>query len=703
MTSQTTPDLHTQRLELEELEAQLRHYEEAYRAGRPEISDGTFDDMAERYAALADALGIAASERIDASPGADHTEGFEQVEHRVPMLSLEKLTPNRRDAKGEPVPLLEQLAQWVERRRKELELAEGVPLPLMIEPKIDGISVSLLYRDGALVRAVTRGDGKRGDDITKQARRARCVPERLAFARGTMEIRGELYWPNADFDRYNAELEKAGQERIANPRNGCAGMMKRKEVEGLEHVGITSFLYSVPWVEGGISLPATQTETLAWLGSLGAPVYQDEVVRTEGAQESLAHCERYAARRGALDFDIDGMVIKVDEFKHYSVLGATGHHPHWGIAFKFPPERKPTKLLGIELSVGKTGKITPVAHLAPVELARTTVTRASLHNFVELARKDVRIGDVVYVEKAGDIIPQVVSVQQGARPEGTTPFPRPQRCPACDAAVLEEEIFIYCPNPGCSAQRQQRLEHFASRRAMDIEGLGSSLIAQVVDKLGVEKPHHLFTRVDADALGALERMGKKSSDNVMRALQGAKSRGLTRVLYGLAIRHVGETMSEDLARYFGSAEALLAFAARYVAEDAEAIATVAPESGTGAIEGLGRKSADSIFAELDSPAIREVLAGLAEVGVSLDAKIAVRKEVEGIAGKSFVLTGTLPTMKRDEAAALIKGAGGKVSGSVSKKTDYVVAGDDAGSKLEKAQALGVAVLDEDALKALLGA
>ncbi|MEZ4257547.1 MAG: NAD-dependent DNA ligase LigA [Polyangiaceae bacterium] len=697
----TSTNAHKDRVELEELEAQLRYHEDLYRAGKPEIPDGAFDELADRYAELADKLGVPAAERLDARPGADHTEGFEQVEHRVPMLSLEKLTPNRRDTHGEPVSILEQLAQWVERRRAELELTDDVELPLMVEPKIDGISVSLLYRDGALVRAVTRGDGRRGDDITTQVRRARCVPDKLAFRSGEMEVRGELYWPNAAFDRHNARLEAAGEERIANPRNGCAGMMKRKEIDGLEEVGITSFLYSVPWVKG-LELPPTQTDTLRWLQELGAPVYLAEVGHTEGADATLAFCEGYATRRETLDFDIDGMVIKIDELKHYSILGATGHHPHWGVAYKFPPERKTTRLLDIELSVGKTGKITPVAHLAPVELARTTVTRASLHNFVELARKDVRVGDLVEVEKAGDIIPQVVGVRLEARPEGTHPFPRPEVCPACGAAVLAEEIFIYCPNPGCSAQRQQRLEHFASRRALDVEGLGSSLVAQVVDKLGVEKPHHLFTRLDAQKLAGLERMGKKSSENVMRALEAAKSAGLSRVLYGLAIRHVGETMAEDLARHFGSDEALLAFAARYVADDETAVATVAPESGTGAIEGLARKTADSIFAELDSPAIREVLDGLRSVGVSLTAKVAVRKEVEGVAGKTFVLTGTLPTLKRDEAAARIKGAGGKVSGSVSKKTDYVVAGDDAGSKLAKATELGVAVLDEAGLLALLG-
>jgi DNA ligase (NAD+) len=355
--------------------------------------------------------------------------------------------------------------------------------------------------------------------------------------------------------------------------------------------------------------------------------------------------------------------------------------------------------VSIEVSVGKSGKLTPVANLEPVQLAGTTVVRASLHNFVELERKDVRLGDQVEVEKAGDIIPQVIKVV--SHELGSVPFSRPTSCPACGTGVVTEEIFVYCPNPACTAQRRERLIHFASRRAMEIDGMGESLVGQVVDKLGVESPHQLFA-LTSTQLAGLERMGKKSADNVVKALEAAKSRGLARVLYALAINHVGETMSEDLASYFGSAEKLLAFAERYVAGDAKTIAVVAPESGSGAIEGLARKTADSIFGELSSPAIRKVLEGLASAGISLEAKTAARVEVEGVAGKTFVLTGTLPTLKRDEAGDLIKAAGGKVSGSVSKKTDFVVAGEEAGSKLEKAKELGVPVIDEPALLKMLG-
>jgi DNA ligase (NAD+) len=489
---------------------------------------------------------------------------------------------------------------------------------------------------------------------------------------------------------------------LINPRNGCAGMMKRKDPAGLEGTGIRSFFYQVAW-DDGVKLPPTQYETLEWLAERGAEVYLSEVFRTASDEAALQYCEGYQERREALDYDIDGMVIKIDDLGMYARLGATGHHPHWGIAYKFPPERKPTKLLGIEVSVGKSGKLTPVAILEPVFVSGTTVSRASLHNFVELERKDVRVGDTVLVEKAGEIIPQVVEVDKSQRKRGAKRFVAPGACPTCGTKAVSEEIFIYCPNPACPDQVRERLRHFASRRAMDIDGMGEVLVDQLVDKLGVRSPDDLF-RLDVDALAGLERMGQKSAERVKAGLEAAKERGLARVLNGLAIRHVGETMAEDLSAYFKTADALLEFAARYVAEDGEAIETVAPAKSAdrGAVEGLARKSADSIFHELDSPAVRKVFAGLAEVGVSLTVKAAEVREIADVAGKTFVLTGTLPTLSRTEATKRIKTAGGKVSGSVSKKTDYVVGGDDPGSKYEKAQALGLEIIDEAALLALLG-
>lgn len=688
-----------QRQELEQLAQELRHHEAAYREGAPEIPDSAFDDLFDRYQDLADALGLPPEERIDARPGQEHTAGFETVAHRVPMLSLEKLSPNRRDSAGEPMAIADQLAAWYQRRLKELGVES---LGLLVEPKVDGISVSLTYKAGRLVRAVTRGDGRRGDVITKQVKRVGAVPDKLRqVTAGELEVRGELYWPRPAFEAFNAELVAQGETPIVNPRNGCAGMMKRKDPTGLEKVGIHAFLYQVAWAEG-VKLPRTQHDVLHWLADRGAAVYLSEIQRAEDDAAALAYCDAYDARRQGLDYDIDGMVIKVDDLGHYDALGATGHHPHWGIAYKFPPERKPTKLLDIIVQVGKSGKLTPVAVLEPVFVSNTTVSRASLHNFVELERKDVRVGDTVYVEKAGEIIPQVVEVDKSKRKRGARKFKPPTACPTCDTPAVSEEIFIYCPNPACPDQVRERLRHFASRGAMDIDGMGSVLVDQVVDKLGVRSPDDLFS-LPVDDLAELDRMGQKSAERVVKGLQTAKRRGLGRVLTGLAIRHVGVTMAEELAAYFGSADALLDFAKRYVAGDDEAIEVVAPAKSTerGAIEGLARKSADSIFSELDSPAVRKVFTGLSAAGVDLTSHKTMRVEVDGVAGKTFVLTGTLPTMKRTDAAARIKSAGGKVSGSVSKKTDFVVAGDEAGSKLDKAEELGVTVIDEDALVEML--
>jgi len=695
-TTPTTSDVE----ELRALQEQIEYHEKIYRQGAPEVSDAIFDGLVDRYSELAGKLGLSADERLDSHPGVDHAAGFETAAHKIPMLSLEKLSSNRRDGNGMPIPILEQLKNWYQRRLKDLERPEGGDrLALLVEPKIDGISVSLLFVDGQLTRAVTRGDGKRGDVITAQVRQSGAVPERLNLGQGRIEIRGELYWPRAAFEAYNERLLARGEKALVNPRNGCAGLMKRKDPSGLEVAGISSFLYQVPWAEG-VVLPTSQLDVLRYLANAGAGVYLNEVCRTDDPETAHQFCVAFGERRTALPYEIDGMVIKIDALALHEQLAGTGHHPHWGIAFKFPPERKATQLLAVHVQVGKSGKLTPVAQLKPVHVAGTVVSRASLHNFVELARKDVRVGDTVFVEKAGEIIPQVLGVDLSERPENTTAVEKPVVCPSCATPVLHEEIFIYCPNPGCPAQLRERLQHFAGRNAMDIDGLGSVLVNQVVEQLGVAAPQDLFA-LTREQLASLDRMGTKSAENVLRGLSAAKGRGLEKVLVGLAIRHVGASMAEDLAAHFQNAEALLAFSARYAAGDTSAIELVAPSTGSGVIEGLARRTADSIFAELNSPSVRLVFEALGACGVSLESQNRKGPAVEAIAGKTFVLTGTLPTLSRTEAAAQIKAAGGKVSGSVSKKTHYVVAGEEAGSKLEKARALGVTVIDEAALRSML--
>ncbi len=660
---------------LAKLAAELaRHDELYYRQAASELSDAEYDQLRDRHDALARKLQQPAWQR---TPGDDRTEGFAKVRHRIAMLSLEKA------ADGDDGSAADKLAAWEARTRKALELPDDRVLELLVEPKIDGISVGLTYRDGQLALAATRGDGVEGDDITAQVRAAGAVPLRVK-ASGSFEVRGELYLPTAAFERLRDTTSADGGRTLANPRNACAGLMKRKDAASLAGLGIAAFVYHLAWAEG-CAVPATQSGIVAWLKGLGFPV-NPHVALERGAAPAAARCLAFADRRGGLDYGIDGMVVKLDDHRLQAQLGATEHHPKWGIAWKFPPERKATRLLGVSVQVGKSGKLTPVAVLEPVQLAGTTVSRASLHNFPEIARKDIRIGDRVLVEKAGEIIPQVVAAVAEARPKDARAVVPPAACPSCGSPPVVDDVFISCPNPSCPAQVRERLRHFASRAAMDIEGLGEAVVDQVVTSLGVRSPADLF-RLQADQLAGLERMGGKSAANLVAGLAAAKERGLARVLAGLALSHVGEKLSEDLAARFASAERLLA-----ITDPAELMQ----------IDGVAERTAGIVLAQLANPAVRALFADLAAVGVQLTHRGAAVRAVAGVAGKTFVLTGTLPTLTRPDAEKLIKAAGGKTSGSVSKKTDYVVAGAEAGSKLEKAQTLGVAILDEAGLRALLG-
>lgn len=692
--------MEAERLRLAELAEQLRYHDERYyRETQPDISDAAYDELRASYDALADSLGLAEAERYTAGFGDDRQGGFAKVRHAVPMLSLEKLTPSRRDSQGRSRSLRDQMQDWYEGVERQLDLAQAQAIPLIVEPKIDGISASLLYVDGRLRRVATRGDGREGDDITAQALASACVPDRLAgVSAGRIEVRGEIYFPLSAFAVWNERLQAAGKASLANPRNACAGLMKRKDASGLADVGLASFLYQVAEHEG-IELPVTQSGTLAWLARAGAPVYQDAVAECADYGAAFDFCESFAERRAALDYQIDGMVVKVDRIDWHDQLGATAHHPRWGIAYKFPPERQRTRLREVVVQVGKSGKLTPVAELDPVLVAGTTVSRASLHNFKELALKDVRLGDLVLIEKAGEIIPQVVGAVLEERPDDAVAIQPPESCPACGTTVVAEEIFYYCPNPTCPAQIRERLVHFASRQAMDIDGCGPAVIDQLVDHLQVATPADLY-ELDVTGLVGLERFGQRSAEKLVAAITASKDRGLARVLTGLAIRHVGSRTAAELAAYFGDVEVLLDTAQAYADGDETVIARLAPATGCGPIEGLARTTGDVIFPSLARQAVREVLAALRGHGVRLTAD-QQDGQVDGVAGKRFVLTGTLPTLKRSEAAERIKAAGGKVSGSVSKKTDYVVAGTEAGSKLAKAEQLGVAQLDEDGLLRLL--
>jgi DNA ligase (NAD+) len=752
---------------LDELAAQLRHHDELYyRQAAPEIGDAEYDDLWDRYQRLADELGVPDAERHQRTPGDDHSDGFATHRHRQPMLSLEKanteadaFTVAGEDVAVGLVPVERELRRrtawgkleaWERARRKDLDLADDAPLALTLEPKIDGMSVSLTYEGGTLALAVTRGNGIEGDVITSQVRESGAVPLEVG-ERGRFEVRGELYLPRAAFDALNRDLAAAGGRLLVNPRNGCAGLMKRKDAEALRGKGVRSFLYSVPPGGHEAALPASQWQRLAWLKRQGFATHAG-AQRVAGMTAAYAACLAFTAERGRLDHDIDGMVIKLDDTRAYDALGVTEHHPRWGIAYKFPPERKATRLNGVVVQVGKTGRLTPVAELEPVFVAGSTVARASLHNFAEVAAKDIRIGDTVIVQKAGEIIPQVVSVDLAHRPAGAVPVPWPERCPTCASAVVverrsdpsgKENITHFCPNPACADQVRERLRHFGSRGAMDIRGLGPAAIDKLVATLGVVRPDQLYAlradqleglEVEPDANGVKRTFGAKSAANLVAALAESRTRGLAHVLAGLAIPNLGEKLSEDLAGHFGSWAKLRDFARDYLADEPRAaltirknlkvprqrdyavrlglaidekakgkdIAQAVQAAGVVQLAGIDETVADVVFATLLNPAMVAVIDGLAAAGVALEAERTIGQAVTGVAGKSFVLTGTLPTLSRGDAEALIKAAGGKSVGSVSKKTDYVVAGEEAGSKLGKAKELGVTIIDEAGLRALLG-
>ncbi len=680
------------RHDLDNFEKLLRKHDELYYIhATPEITDAEYDAFQREYDKIADTLGVPADERYTRKVGDDRTEGFQKFKHRRPMLSLEKMVDDREGAGTE------QLERWIKRTLAGIELDPGDDyLGFVAEYKVDGMSCSFHYTRGILTRAVTRGDGIEGDDITEQVRAAGCVPRALSHKVNhpdELEVRGELYLPKERFAAINEDLERCGEKLFANPRNACAGIMKRKDSSGLELVGIRSEVYNVafmtdPLVIEGITIYGnTQHERLSWLREAGFGVTQILMHTGATASRLATLCRSLEHDRERLPFEIDGVVLKLDDCSKYEALGETDHHPRWACAWKFPPEQRLTRLTKIVNQVGKSGKITPVAILNPIELAGTTVTKASLHNFAEIRRKGIMIGDMVLVEKAGEIIPQVVSSHSHCL------YPKevvtPTHCPACGCETVIEEIFVYCPNPGCQAQAKERLVHFASRAAMDITGLGDSVAALLFDRLGVTVPSDLY-RLTIEQVAGLDRMGEKSAANLIQAITDSKGRGMERVLIGLGLRQLGETLAPKLGQVYGRLETLMS------------AVTDNDQSGIRSIEGVGDATAELVFKQLASPSVRSIVEGLRRSEVDLTSRQPLVSAVEGVAGKSFVITGTLPTWGREEAARHIKMAGGKVSGSVSKKTNYLVLGKEPGEKLVNAQKLGTTIIDEAQLKQLLG-
>ncbi len=655
------------------------HDHRYYVQDAPTVSDAEYDALFRELQALEAkhpslVTPDSPTQRVAGAPA----ESFAQVRHRVPMLSIRTETDTTIGA----------AAKFDARIRRELGLAaDAPPVEYLAELKFDGLAISLRYEDGALVRAATRGDGEVGEDVTRNIRTIRAIPPRLRahHAPRVLEIRGEVYMTRRDFEALNERQRAAGEKTFINPRNTAAGAVRQLDPAATARRPLHFFAYGLGEADG-FAWPATLSAVLDTIEELGVPVNHDRR-RARGPDELARFYEDVAARRAKLPFDIDGVVYKVDDLELQKKLGFVTREPRWAVAHKFPAEEMATEVLGIDVQVGRTGAVTPVARLAPVFVGGVTVTNATLHNEDEVRRKDVHIGDTVVVRRAGDVIPEIVRVLLDRRPRGAKAFVMPTTCPECGSAVvrLPDEAVARCTGGlVCPAQRKQSLLHFASRRAMDIEGLGDKLVDQLVDAGLVRTPADVYG-LSADTLAGLERMADKSAANVIAAIEGSRSTTLARFVYALGIRHVGEATARDLARHFGSLDALIA-ADREQLEEAPDVGPVLAES-----------IAD-FFGERHN---REVIAALRKAGVHWTESAPRRAAAGRLAGMTLVLTGTMPTLTRDEAKALIEAAGGKAAGSVSKKTDYVVAGEEAGSKLAKAQELGIPVLDEAGLKRLL--
>ncbi|MDE3155204.1 MAG: NAD-dependent DNA ligase LigA [Acidobacteriota bacterium] len=670
----------------------IRHHDERYYTlSAPEISDAEYDALMKELEAIERAhpelvTPDSPTQRVAGQP----VEGFPTVTHVSPMLSLD-------NAYSE-----DDLRAFDDRVRRGLaapavapdggeDAAAGLVVPERVgyvaELKIDGLSIALTYEDGRLVRGATRGDGVQGEDVTANVRTIRAIPLALDGAPGgSLEIRGEVYLPRASFDRMNQEREEAGEPLFANPRNAAAGTMRNLDPAQVARRRLGAWIYQLatPMAEA----PASHLETLALLERWGLPI-EPHRRRCDGIDAVLDFCHEWADKRRSLDFDTDGVVIKVDERALRERLGATSRFPRWAMAFKFPPEQATTKLLRIEVNVGRTGAVTPYAVLEPVFLSGSTISMATLHNAEDLARKDIRPGDYVLVEKGGDVIPKIVMPILGRREPGVEPWTMPSACPACGAPLHRppDEVVWRCVNTSCPAKLRRGLLHFASRTAMNIEGLGESLVEQLV-ATGLVRDFADLYGLTASQLEALERMGKKSAANLLAEIEKSRGNDLPRLLFGLGIRHVGERAAQLLARAFGSIDALMAATQEQL--------QVVPEIGPVVAEAVR-----SWFAEGSN---LELIGRLRAAGVNLTSLAPVDEDaaVKPLSGRTFVITGTLATMTREEAAAAIERLGGRVSGSVSRKTSALVVGAEAGSKLEKAKQLGVETLDEEAFRRLVG-
>ncbi|MBM3803129.1 MAG: NAD-dependent DNA ligase LigA [Acidimicrobiia bacterium] len=643
----------------------IRHHEYRYYVlDDPEISDAEFDRLLRELKYLESKhpewiTPDSPTQRVGGKPA----EGFAAVEHASPMLSL--------DNAYSEAELLD-----LDRRVREFSAEDAT---YVCELKIDGLSLSLVYEDGVLVRGVTRGDGTRGEDVTVNVKTIRSLPLRLlndaAQNHGQIEVRGEVFLPLASFNAVNTEREENGEPRFANPRNAAAGTLRTLNPEVVASRKLDLFVYQC-FADGQIPCER-HSETLHWLKRAGFKVnpHWRQCASIDGV---VAYCRAWGEQRDRLSYEIDGVVVKVDSIRLQQDMGATSKFPRWAVAYKFAARQATTQVKNILVQVGRTGALTPVAELEPVELAGSTISRATLHNEDEIRRLGLKILDWVLIEKGGDVIPKVVKVLESRREPDAQDFVMPGRCPVCDSQVYrpQGEAVWRCENASCPAKLKESLLHFSARKAMKIEGLGEALVDQLVDRGLVKDPADLY-QLSLDTLVQLERMGKKSSENLLDQIKESKSNDLSRVIFGLGIRHVGERTAQILAQHFGSIDAL-------------------SQATQDALEGVfevGPVVAESIYRFFLQPENLALVEKLRAADVNLSAKAAARRSSE-LHGKQFVLTGKLPTLSREQATALIERHGGRVTASVSQKTDFVLAGGEAGSKLDRARSLGTVVIDE---------
>jgi DNA ligase (NAD+) len=657
------------------LRAQIAEHDYRYYVlDDPLVSDAAYDQLMQELRQLeaADPRLItpdSPTQRVSGKPSA----AFGEVAHQVPMLSLDNA-------------FSDEDVQAFDRRIHE-RLGRSGELDYTAEPKLDGLAVTVIYRRGLLERAATRGDGVTGEDVTANVRTIRAVPQRLhGEAPQLLEVRGEVFMPIAGFERMNQQARERGEKVFVNPRNAAAGSLRQLDARVSAARPLSMFFYGLGALEG-VELPATQTQLLQRLRSHGLPV-SPETRTVHGIAGCLAYFRSLGERRASLPYQIDGVVYKLDCREDQERVGFVSRAPRWAIAHKFPADEAYTVVRDITFQVGRTGALTPVARLEPVFVSGVTVSNVTLHNIDEVQRKDVRVGDTVIVRRAGDVIPEVVGVVSAKRPAGALPVQLPAHCPVCHSRVLrvEGEAVARCTGGfSCRAQRQESLRHFASRRALDIEGLGEKLIEQLIEREQVQSPADLYA-LTATQLAELERMGEKSAANLVAAIDKSRRTTLPRLLYGLGIREVGEATALALARHFGTLERLMA----------------ADEQTIQQVPDVGPVVAAQVAAFFGSNEHRRVIKELRDKGVTWpEVQGTHERSAEGLAGRTFVLTGTLASLSREEAQEALTARGAKVSASVSKKTSFVVAGSEAGSKLARARELGVPVIDEQRLLQML--